>query len=153
VNVPEHLTSNKEPLTSRMQFDMERQKRESEKLANYLWENYIEPFDHDLIFFIGVGNAFHGLARLLVEQSLAPQTPPVTCANLLMDPSRRSLLTPGWHHCVRCRQSDSPCPLSRKSLPLHVVLAEQSDIRLGAAQRMARKTQNIQAIRQIDTIT
>jgi len=43
---------------------------EAEKLAIYLWENYIEPYDHEQIFFIGIGNAFHGVVKLLTEKGL-----------------------------------------------------------------------------------
>jgi hypothetical protein len=43
-------------------------RREGEKLALYLWENYIEPyaFPHG-VFFIGAGHAFHAIAKLVSE--------------------------------------------------------------------------------------
>jgi histone deacetylase 6 len=45
-------------------------RREAEKLATYLWENYIEPYDHEQVFFIGIGNAFHGIVKLLTDKGL-----------------------------------------------------------------------------------
>jgi len=38
------------------------------KLAEYLWENYIEPYDFDGgIWLLGAGNAFHAVAKLLSD--------------------------------------------------------------------------------------
>jgi histone deacetylase 6 len=45
-------------------------RREAEKLATYLWENYVEPYDHEQVFFIGIGNAFHGIVKLLTDKGL-----------------------------------------------------------------------------------
>ncbi|EXJ55243.1 histone deacetylase 6/10 [Cladophialophora yegresii CBS 114405] len=43
-------------------------RREGEKLASYLWENYIEPyaFPHG-IFLVGAGHAFHSVAKLISD--------------------------------------------------------------------------------------
>ena len=43
-------------------------RREGEKLAAYLWENYIEPFpfSHGIIL-LGAGHAFHAVAKLIPE--------------------------------------------------------------------------------------
>jgi Arb2 domain len=55
-------------------------RKHGERLALYLWENYIEPFDFDGgRFFIGAGDAFHGLAKLLSDNGKAfhTQSPPL----------------------------------------------------------------------------
>jgi hypothetical protein len=69
VNIPEHITLENE---SSIRFDSnaDQPRREAEKLAIYLWENYIEPYDHEQVFFIGIGNAFHGVVKLLTEKGL-----------------------------------------------------------------------------------
>ncbi len=69
VNIPEHITSNDNP-SYRTDSNADQARREAEKLAAYLWENYIEPYDHDQIFFIGIGNAFHGIVKLLTERGM-----------------------------------------------------------------------------------
>jgi histone deacetylase 6 len=69
VNIPEHITIPEES-PSRFDSNPEQARREAEKLATYLWENYIEPYDHEQIFFIGIGNAFHGVVKLLTEKGL-----------------------------------------------------------------------------------
>jgi len=41
-------------------------RQESEKLADYVWENYIEPYDFEGgIWLIGAGNAFYAVAKLI----------------------------------------------------------------------------------------
>ena len=46
-------------------------RREGEKLASYLWENYVEPYDFPGgIFLIGAGHAFHAVAKLVSENGL-----------------------------------------------------------------------------------
>ena len=67
VNIPEHITVGDES-SIRYDSNAEQARREAEKLAAYLWENYIEPYDHEGIFFIGIGNAFHGVVKLLTER-------------------------------------------------------------------------------------
>lgn len=43
-------------------------RKEAEKLTNYIWENYIEPYEYPGgIWLIGAGNAFHCVAKLLAE--------------------------------------------------------------------------------------
>lgn len=43
-------------------------RQEAGKLAEYLWENYVEPYDFDGgVWLIGAGNAFHAVAKLLAE--------------------------------------------------------------------------------------
>jgi histone deacetylase 6 len=69
VNIPEHITKDKES-SIRFNSNTDQARREAEKLAIYLWENYIEPYDHEQIFFIGIGNAFHGVVKLLTDKGL-----------------------------------------------------------------------------------
>jgi len=41
-------------------------RQESEKLADYVWENYIEPYEFEGgIWLIGAGNAFYAVAKLI----------------------------------------------------------------------------------------
>ncbi|KIX04393.1 uncharacterized protein Z518_05261 [Rhinocladiella mackenziei CBS 650.93] len=43
-------------------------RKEGEKLAAYLWENYVEPYEFvGGIFLMGAGHAFHALAKLVSE--------------------------------------------------------------------------------------
>lgn len=56
--------------TIRFDSNTDQARREAEKLATYLWENYIEPYDHEQVFFIGIGNAFHGVVKLLTDKGL-----------------------------------------------------------------------------------
>jgi histone deacetylase 6 len=69
VNIPEHITVDNES-TIRFDSNTDQARREAEKLATYLWENYIEPYDHEQVFFIGIGNAFHGVVKLLTDKGL-----------------------------------------------------------------------------------
>ena len=73
MNIPEHITVDNE---SSIRFDSntDQTRREAEKLATYLWENYIEPYDHEQVFFIGIGNAFHGIVKLLTDKGLHPSS-------------------------------------------------------------------------------
>jgi histone deacetylase 6 len=41
---------------------------QTEELAGYLWDNYIEPNEATHVFFIGVGDAFYGVANLLINR-------------------------------------------------------------------------------------
>ena len=72
VNIPEHITSTDSSI--RVEGNMERARRESEKLSAYLWENYIEPYDHEQVFFVGMGNAFHGIVKLLTEKGITKRS-------------------------------------------------------------------------------
>lgn len=83
VNIPEHITLPDpvpvDPLTGLPQMidyasnNADLARREAEKLATYLWENYIEPVatpdnvDKREIFLMGCGHAFHAVARLISE--------------------------------------------------------------------------------------
>lgn len=70
VNIPDHITRD-DALTYRNQPEGDRAQGESEKLVGYLWENYIEPYDHEKIVFIGIGNAFQGIVKFLSERGLS----------------------------------------------------------------------------------
>jgi len=75
VNVPEYITitdpSNTEYHDSEVAYastttDIAR--KEGEKLALYLWENYIEPYEFEGgVFIVGAGHAFHAVAKLVSE--------------------------------------------------------------------------------------
>ncbi|PGH05703.1 hypothetical protein AJ79_06719 [Helicocarpus griseus UAMH5409] len=71
VNVPKHITSTE--TTGAYQEDDRTRTQMSDQLATYLWENYIEPNDATSIFFLGVGNAYFGLANLLVNMERVHQ--------------------------------------------------------------------------------
>lgn len=75
-------------------------RREGEKLASYLWENYIEPYDFPGgIFLIGAGNAFHAIAKLVSENGMC-----------LSFPSRKDCVIPG--RCRRLAMLGYYCALS-----------------------------------------
>lgn len=71
VNIPKHITQ--EPATGRYEDEDENRPTATEELASYLWDNYIEPFSNDErevreIFLFGIGNAFYGVANLLINR-------------------------------------------------------------------------------------
>lgn len=80
VNVPEQITitddrkvdQTRSHVGSQVQYDARETdvaRQEAIKLAEYIWENYIEPFDFDGgIWLVGAGNAFHAIARLLSDK-------------------------------------------------------------------------------------
>jgi histone deacetylase 6 len=61
--------------------DNEEAQKQAEKLTGYLWENYIEPSEAGNLFFMGVGNAFHGIVRLLCDKGKQPGQPLLGTAN------------------------------------------------------------------------
>lgn len=61
--------------TSYMKTDNKEAHKQAERLALYLWDNYIETADAEKIFFMGVGNAFHGIVKLLCEKGKKPTQP------------------------------------------------------------------------------
>lgn len=62
-------------------------RKEGEKLAAYLWENYIEPYEFPgFIFLMGAGHAFHAVAKLISENGMLCLIP-VILRNLLPRPS------------------------------------------------------------------
>jgi len=73
VNIPELITSEggDQPSSYTKANNVEAQKQ-AEKLAGYLWENYIEPSDFENLYFMGVGNAFHGIVKLLCDRGKQP---------------------------------------------------------------------------------
>ncbi|KAL2828050.1 hypothetical protein BDW59DRAFT_143701 [Aspergillus cavernicola] len=66
VNIPKHVTT--EPSTNKYEDEDENRPTATEELAGYLWDNYIEPNEATEIFFIGIGNAFYGVANLLINR-------------------------------------------------------------------------------------
>lgn len=69
VNIPEHITAVAENrASSYREVNADEARKQAEKLANYLWENYIEPSEAENLYFMGIGNAFHGFVKLLCER-------------------------------------------------------------------------------------
>ncbi|KAL2865025.1 histone deacetylase hdaA [Aspergillus lucknowensis] len=66
VNIPKHVTM--EPSSDRYEDEDENRPTATEELAGYLWDNYIDPNEATEIFFIGIGNAFSGVANLLINR-------------------------------------------------------------------------------------
>ncbi|KAJ5104326.1 histone deacetylase Hda1 [Penicillium alfredii] len=66
VNIPKHVT--KEPASGKYEKEDEDRPSATEELASYLWDNYIEPNDTGPVFFVGIGNAFFGVANLLMNR-------------------------------------------------------------------------------------
>ncbi|THC89821.1 hypothetical protein EYZ11_010730 [Aspergillus tanneri] len=66
VNIPKHVTNN----SSSVKYEEEDENRPTatEELAGYLWDNYIEPNETTEIFLMGIGNAFFGVANLLINR-------------------------------------------------------------------------------------
>ena len=74
VNVPEHITPADKDLTNSQDpiryssVENDEARIEGEKLINYIWTNYIELIDDDTnIILMGVGNAFHAIGKLIVD--------------------------------------------------------------------------------------
>ncbi|KAK2852156.1 hypothetical protein FQN49_005312 [Arthroderma sp. PD_2] len=67
VNIPKHISESDQKHRG---YERESPNRAifSEQLAEYLWENYIETNDATRIFFMGVGDAFLGLANILINK-------------------------------------------------------------------------------------
>jgi histone deacetylase 6 len=66
VNIPKYVTSGPPP--GKYESEDENRPTATEDLAGYLWDNYIEPNDATQIFFIGIGDAFFGVANLLINR-------------------------------------------------------------------------------------
>ncbi|KAI9864499.1 MAG: Histone deacetylase hda1, partial [Pleopsidium flavum] len=67
VNIPKHITGH-DDTEGYVEEDRPKRISATEELAVYLWENYIECNDATEIFFIGVGDAFHGITHLLMNR-------------------------------------------------------------------------------------
>lgn len=69
VNIPELITMDvSDQPSSYSKPNGEEAEKQAEKLATYLWENYMEPSDAEQLFFMGVGNAFQGIVKLLSDK-------------------------------------------------------------------------------------
>ncbi|KAI1931621.1 Histone deacetylase hda1 [Ophidiomyces ophidiicola] len=80
VNVPKHITRSDVATTDKYEGEDRNRGQLSEELAVYLWENYIEPNEATNIFFMGVGDAFMGLANLLANKDrVYPRIDGVVC--------------------------------------------------------------------------
>lgn len=91
VNIPEYITISgaeyniHDPILASQMItyastETDAARREGEKLATYLWENYIEPmpvppeFKKREIILMGCGHAFHAVARLISESDMVYQS-------------------------------------------------------------------------------
>ncbi|PSN68434.1 putative histone deacetylase [Corynespora cassiicola Philippines] len=60
--------------------DDESRASQTRDLANYIWENYIEPYDATQVFLMGVGTAYLGLVDLLsTNENCTDPNSPVEC--------------------------------------------------------------------------
>ncbi|KAJ9395721.1 hypothetical protein DTO282F9_7341 [Paecilomyces variotii] len=66
VNIPKYVTADGSP--GKYEDEDENRPTATEELAGYLWDNYIEPNEATEIFFLGVGDAFYGVANLLINR-------------------------------------------------------------------------------------
>ncbi|OAP64896.1 hypothetical protein AYL99_00868 [Fonsecaea erecta] len=75
-------------------------RKEGEKLALYLWENYIEPYDFPWgIILMGAGNAFHAIAKLVSENPrVYPKLVGILC--FISTQPIRPISNPSGHHWV-----------------------------------------------------
>lgn len=74
INIPERIT----PIDSEVPIpyasvETDAARLEGEKLISYIYTNYIEPSDATSVVLIGVGNAFHAIAKLLSEIDVATE--------------------------------------------------------------------------------
>uniref|UniRef100_A0A093V872 Histone deacetylase n=1 Tax=Talaromyces marneffei PM1 TaxID=1077442 RepID=A0A093V872_TALMA len=67
VNIPKYVTTDTPDVGKYEEEDADRPSQ-TEELAGYLWDNYIEPNEATHIFFIGVGDAYYGVANLLINR-------------------------------------------------------------------------------------
>jgi histone deacetylase 6 len=73
VNIPKSITPGPEddqtiPMQALHDDSPEVARHQSTLLASYIWDNYIAPSDNSRVFFVGIGNAFQGITRLLSEK-------------------------------------------------------------------------------------
>ncbi|OJJ56588.1 hypothetical protein ASPSYDRAFT_134468 [Aspergillus sydowii CBS 593.65] len=86
VNIPKHVTT--EPAPNRFEDEDENRPTATEELAGYLWDNYIEPNEATEIFLIGIGNAFYGVANLLINRETLYQRVNGVISFVARDPVR-----------------------------------------------------------------
>ena len=89
-------------------------RKEGEKLAAYLWENYIEPYDFPLgILLIGAGHAFHAAAKLVSENdSVYPNLLGVVC--FISTQPIRPVSNPSSHNLANWYKENSLVFVSEK---------------------------------------
>ncbi|KAM0815010.1 putative Histone deacetylase [Seiridium cardinale] len=68
VNIPHYITKPEDidPYTPRA--DEQSLSNQIKELMNYIWDNYVQLYDCDDIFLVGVGNAYLGVKLLLTER-------------------------------------------------------------------------------------
>ncbi|KAL4747341.1 hypothetical protein BDW72DRAFT_182965 [Aspergillus terricola var. indicus] len=86
VNIPKHVTT--EPSSGRFEEEDENRPTATEELAGYLWDNYIEPNEATEIFLVGIGNAFYGVANLLINRETLYQRVNGVISFVAKDPVR-----------------------------------------------------------------
>ena len=74
VNIPQKITTvDSETLVDYDSRVTDAARLEGEKLISYLYTNYIEPSEASSVVLMGVGNAFHAIAKLLSESDIMYQ--------------------------------------------------------------------------------
>ncbi|EAA59664.1 hypothetical protein AN8042.2 [Aspergillus nidulans FGSC A4] len=86
VNIPKHVTT--EPSSGRFEEEDENRPTATEELAGYLWDNYIDPNEATEIFLVGIGNAFYGVANLLINRETLYQRVNGVISFVAKDPVR-----------------------------------------------------------------
>ncbi|KAL4995413.1 hypothetical protein BDV10DRAFT_174661 [Aspergillus recurvatus] len=86
VNIPKHVTT--ESSSGRFEEEDENRPTATEELAGYLWDNYIEPNEATEIFLAGIGNAFYGVANLLINRETLYQRVNGVISFVARDPVR-----------------------------------------------------------------
>jgi histone deacetylase 6 len=71
-NVPHYITrpEDLDPFIPRP--DEQSLSHQIKELVNYIWDNYIQLYDADDLFLMGVGNAYLGVKLLLTERRTWP---------------------------------------------------------------------------------
>ncbi|KAF2118870.1 hypothetical protein BDV96DRAFT_596684 [Lophiotrema nucula] len=80
VNIPRVVAFDDEDIGFVKADSPEMRASQTRELANYIWENYIEPHDATQVFFMGVGAAYLGLVELLGNnENTTAEDSPVEC--------------------------------------------------------------------------
>ena len=70
INVPAHITQ-EDDAEAFIPMMAERQLQDQiQTLICYLWDNYLQTYDADEIFLMGVGNAYLGVKMLLINRGM-----------------------------------------------------------------------------------
>ena len=111
VNIPELITTDMgEQPSAYLKPGNEEAQNQTEKLAGYLWENYIEPSDAEKLYFMGVGNAFHGIVKLLCDRGKQTKQELGSIAKQPFSCGRECIPACDRRHRLYRRQPGPPCP-------------------------------------------